>query len=223
MTASLSGKVRPATIESEADIRDGIRVLRRRCKFIRLMHDAAGDPPLRRRPGGFEGLARIIVGQQVSVASAEAIWGRVAALATPFDAPRLLELEDVALRTAGLSRGKVRTLQALATAMASGLDLSALDGLDDIAVREVLTAVPGIGPWTADVYVMFCLGRCDGFCPGDLALQVAAQKALQLDARPSPQELMEIAERWRPWRGVAARMLWAYYRVAKAPNSGVPV
>jgi DNA-3-methyladenine glycosylase II len=187
------------------------------------MHDAAGDPPLRRRQGGFEGLARIIVGQQVSVASAEAIWSRVAALATPFESAGLLALDDAVLRAAGLSGGKVRTLRALATAMEGGLNLSALDELDDIAAREVLMAVPGIGPWTSDVYLMFCIGRADSFCPGDLALQVAAQKAMQLETRPSDRELLAIAERWRPWRGVAARMLWAYYRVVKAPGSGIPV
>lgn len=213
----------PRLIETETDIRDGIKILRRRCEFVRLMHDAAGDPPLRRRPGGFEGLARIIVGQQVSVASAEAIWGRVAALGSPLEAARLLEIEEAALRAAGLSRGKVRTLQALATAMSQGLDLAALERLDDMAVRAALTSVPGIGPWTSDVYIMFCMGRADGFAGGDLALQVAAQAALGLDARPSAKELEVIAERWRPWRGVAARLLWAYYRVTKSANSGIPV
>lgn len=204
-------------------MRAGIKALRRKCDIVRLMHAAAGDPPLRRRPGGFEGLARIIIGQQLSVASSEAIWNRLVALVEPFEPELLGALSDEALRGAGLSNGKVRTLRALAEAIADGLDLHRLDTLDDEAVREALTQVSGIGPWTSDIYIMFCLGRADGFPPGDLALQVAAQMAMQLDERPTERELLAIAERWRPWRGVAARLLWAYYRVAKSANSGVPV
>lgn len=214
---------RPRIIAGEDDLQAGIKILRRKCEIIRLMHTAAGDPPLRRRPGGFEGLARIIVGQQVSVASAEAIWARVAALAVPFEPGLLIGLSDATLLGAGLSRGKVRTLRALAVAITQGLDLGRLDELHDDAVREALTQVTGIGPWTSDIYIMFCLGRADGFPPGDLALQVAAQMAMKLETRPTERELVAIAERWRPWRGVAARVLWAYYRVAKSANSGVPV
>lgn len=216
-------KLPPRIIAAEDDLREGIRALRRKCALIRLMHTAVGDPPLRRRPGGFEGLARIIVGQQVSVASAEAIWSRVAALAVPFEPGRVNELSDPVLLGAGLSRGKVRTLRALAAATAQSLDLERLDSMEDDAIRAALTAVTGIGPWTSDIYIMFCLGRADGFPAGDLALQVAAQMAMKLDVRPTERELLAIAERWRPWRGVAARVLWAYYRVAKATNTGAPV
>lgn len=214
----------PLVIATEADIAAGIRALRRRCPVVRRMHDAAGDPPLRRRPAGLEGLARIIVGQQVSVASAEAIWGRTFASVQPFTPAALLGTSDETLRGAGLSRPKIKTLRAIAaTIEGGGLDLADLDRLGDDAVHAALTAVPGIGPWTADVFIMFCLGRTDAFAAGDLALQVAAQWAFELDARPDGRALLALAERWRPWRGVAARMLWAYYKVGKDGRSGVPV
>jgi DNA-3-methyladenine glycosylase II len=211
-------------IVDEADIRAGVKVLRRKCPTMRLAHDLAGDPPLRRRAAGFEGLARIIVGQQLSVASAEAIWGRTRAAIEPFRADVLLALDDAVLRAAGLSRGKVLTLRSAAEAVAAGrLDLDRLALAPGTELREALTAVRGVGPWTADIFDMFCIGRRDAFAPGDLALQVAAQMAMGLEARPTPIDLEEIAERWRPWRGVAARLLWAYYRVARETRSGMPV
>ena len=184
----------------------------------------AGDPPLRRRAAGFEGLARIIVGQQLSVASASAIWERTFKAVQPFDAVTLLATSETDLRAAGLSRPKVRTLTAMAREIAdTGLDLGRLDHLSDDDVHASLTRISGVGPWTADVFLMFCLGRADCFASGDLALQVAAQMAMDLDERPTAKELLEIAERWRPWRGVAARMLWAYYKIAKEARSGAPV
>ncbi len=211
-------------IETEADIRAGIIALRRKCPAMRLAHDLAGDPPLRRRTAGFEGLARIIVGQQLSVASADAIWGRTFALAQPFRSEALLALDDDALRAAGLSRPKIRTLRAAAEAVAAGrLDFARLAVAPAGEMREALVSVSGIGPWTADIFDLFCVGRRDAFAPGDLALQVAAQMAMGLEARPKTEEFGAIGLRWRPWRGVAARLLWSYYRVAKQARSGVPV
>lgn len=212
-------------IEADSDLREGVRALRRKCAVMRQVHDAAGHPPLRRRPGGFEGLARIVVGQQVSVASAEAIWARTALAVQPFEPQVLLALDDRQLVAAGLSRPKIRTLRAVATAATSagGLDLARLDLLPEAEVHAALTAVSGIGPWTADIYLMFCLGRADGWAPGDLALQLAAQQAFGLDERPDAQVMLELAERWRPWRGVAARLLWAYYAKLKARKKVVPV
>ena len=201
-----------------------MRALRRKCEHMRRIHDLAGDPPLRRREAGFEGLARIVVGQQVSVASANAIWGRFAEAVQPMTVERITCLDDPVLLAVGLSRPKVRTLRAITDAvMRGGLDLEGFGTVADAEVREKLIAVSGIGPWTADLFLMFCLGRADVFAPGDLALQVAAQLAMGLDERPSPVEMQTIAERWSPWRGVAARMLWAYYKVAKDTKSGVPV
>ena len=213
----------PRIIAAECDIRDGVRALRRKCAIMRGVHDVAGDPPLRRRPAGFEGLARIIVGQQLSVASAAAIWERTAALCRPFEPSALLALEDRQLAGAGLSRPKIRTLRAVAAACADGLDLSRLARRSEEEIHAALTEVTGIGPWTADVYIMFCLGRADGWAPGDLALQVAAQQAFALAERPGPEEMLALAERWRPWRAVAARLLWAYYAALKEKRSAVPV
>ncbi len=210
-------------IATEADIRAGVKALRRKCATMRLVHDTAGDPPLRRRPAGFEGLARVVVGQQLSIASAAAIWQRTAAACEPFEPATLLRLADERLAGAGLSRPKIRTLRAIAAACADGLDLAALEGASDEQVHAALTGVVGIGPWTADIYIMFCLGRADGWAPGDLALQIAAQRALGLADRPGKDDMLALAERWRPWRGVAARLLWAYYAAVKARSTTAPV
>ena len=203
-------------IESEADLRKGIRVLRRRCAMLRKVHDATGLPPLRRRAPGFAGLARIIVGQQVSVASASAIWARCETQINPMQAATVARLDDDAFRAAGLSRPKIKTLRAVADAVINdGLELEAIGGNGDEAAHAALTAVSGIGPWTADIFLLACLGRPDAFAAGDLAIQVSAQHAFGLDARPSEKELLAMAEAWRPWRSVAARLLWSYYQVIK--------
>ena len=216
-------KAQPRIIVSHEDVREGVRALRRRCATLRMVHDAAGDPPLRRQPAGFEGLARIIVGQQLSVASAAAIWLRTARLCQPFEPLALAALDDAALAAAGLSRSKIATLRALAVACANGLDLAQLEGESDAQIRSALTAISGIGPWTADIYMLFCLGRGDGFAAGDLALQIGAQKAFALKERPNAEALLLIAERWRPWRGVAARLLWNYYAHLKKAGRATPV
>ena len=210
-------------IERPEDIRAGMRALRRKCPYLRKVHDITGDPPLRRRPAGFEGLARIIVGQQLSTASANAIWSRLTSTVHPFSAEAFLAASDGTLRRAGLSAPKTRTLRNVARAVAEGeLEIESLTGYSDEAIHEQLTRVPGIGPWTADIFIMFCLGRRDAFAAGDLALQVATQGAFGLERRPNSAELLELAERWRPWRGVAARLLWAYYPVLKK-RSGAPL
>jgi DNA-3-methyladenine glycosylase II len=208
---------------AEADIKAGVRYLSRTCATMRMVHAAAGDPPLRRQPPGFAGLARIIVGQQVSVASASAIWLRTLGLCQPFEPGVLADRDDAALAAAGLSRPKIRTLRAICAALANGLDLTTLDERSDEEIRAALTAVSGIGPWTADIYIMFCLGRSDAFAAGDLALQIGAQQALRLKARPNAQELLDIAERWRPWRGVAARLIWHYYAHRKKTDRTAPL
>ncbi len=211
-------------IAADADLLPGVRALRRKCAIMRQVHDTAGHPPLRLRPAGFEGLARIIVGQQLSVASATAIWNRTVAAVHPFKPRALLALSDAELASAGLSRPKIRTLRAMAEACANGLNLAKLERASDEEVHAALTQVVGIGPWTADVYIMFCLGRADAWAPGDLALQIAAQRAMDLAERPTAEELRQIGERWRPWRGVAARLLWAYYAATKqkAATTAVP-
>lgn len=170
-----------------------------------------GPLPLRREPDGFGALLRAIVGQQVSVASARAIWGRLEALGLT-DAAVMAAASDADLRAAGLSRQKARYGRALAQA---DIDFNALRGVPDASVVKALVAVPGIGVWTAEIYAMFALGRADVFAPGDLALQEAARMLFGLETRPSDKALRAMAEDWSPWRSVAARILWAYYRVAK--------
>ena len=211
-------------IPCQEDVARGVRSLRRRCTVMRHVHKAAGDPPLRLREPGFQGLAKIVVGQQLSVASAGAIWGRCIAAVQPMSAARVASLDDEALKACGLSQPKIRTLRAVSRAVLDdGLDLERAGAMADEDLREALIAIHGIGPWTADIFQMFCLGRADAFAPGDLALQVAAQQAFGLDARPSAQELEVLAEPWRPWRSVSARLLWAYYAVIKGGRSGIGV
>ena len=171
-----------------------------------------GALPLRRHADGFTALLDAIVGQQVSVASANAIWARM-------EAAGVVSLEGVSaasdedLRAVGLSRQKARYAKALA---GSGIDFISLRGKVDEVVIAELVAVPGIGRWTAEIYAMFALGRADVFAPGDLALQEGARLLFGLEARPSEKALRAMAEAWSPWRAVAARVLWAYYHVVKS-------
>ena len=175
-----------------------------------------GAAPLRRQEPGFAGLVRIIVSQQVSTASANAIFKRVETALAPLNARTVLDADDEKLRSCGLSSPKIRAFRAIAQAVAQeGLDLTALGALVAEEAHRTLVAVKGIGPWTADIFLLFCLGHPDAFPAGDLALQEAAKLALGLEERPDARRLEEIAERWRPLRGVAARMLWAYYRLAR--------
>ena len=167
--------------------------------------------PLRRRADGFAALLDAIVSQQVSVASANAIWARLIAAGLT-DPARLAEASDEACRAVGLSRQKARYGRELARA---GIDFAALRGVSDGQVVATLTAVPGIGVWTAEIYAMFALGRADVFAPGDLALQESARVLFGLEARPNEKALRAMAQAWSPWRSVAARLLWAYYHVAK--------
>jgi DNA-3-methyladenine glycosylase II len=204
-------------IDCEATLAEATeRLLAHDPEFIGSLIQIGGRPPLRRREPGFAGLAAIIVSQQVSVASANAIFGRLESRLAPLEAHNVLGADDEALRACGLSTPKMRALRALARAIAEeGLDLGALGSLPAPDAHRALVAVSGIGPWTADIFLLFCLGHPDAFPAGDLALQEAARLALGLEQRPDARGLETIAERWRPWRGVAARMLWAYYREAK--------
>jgi DNA-3-methyladenine glycosylase II len=170
-----------------------------------------GPLPLRRREDGFAALLSAIVSQQVSVASANALWTRVEAAGLT-DPLALAAADDDLLRACGLSRQKMRYARALAEA---ALDYDGLRGAPTDEVIDTLVRLPGIGRWTAEIYAMFSLGRADIFAPGDLALQEAARALFKLETRPREAELREMAEQWTPWRAVAARLLWAYYRVIK--------
>ena len=167
--------------------------------------------PLRREAQGFDRLLNAIIGQQVSVASARAIWGRIEAAGMTAPGP-VRQATEADLRACGLSRQKIKYAQALA---AADIDYPALNDLPTPQVIETLIKVPGIGAWTAQIYAMFSLGRADVFAPGDLALAEAARLLFDLPARPKDRAVHQLAENWRPWRAVAARLLWAYYKHAK--------
>jgi DNA-3-methyladenine glycosylase II len=205
-------------IADETALREAAERLRGKDpELIERLIAIGGAPPLRRREPGFAGLAAIIVSQQVSTASAAAIFGRLQARIVPLEAGELARATEEDLRACGLSNAKIRALRAAALAIVEGgLDLARLDDLDAEDAHKALVAVKGVGPWTADIFLLFCLGHPDAFPAGDLALQEAAKLALNLKRRPDAARLERIAERWRPLRGVAARMLWAYYRGVKA-------
>ena len=198
-------------IESHECVAEGAAWLAARDPRLAAALDQVGQLPLRRRKDGFASLLDAIVAQQVSVASADAIWRRLktARLIGPRNVARA---SDEDLRACGLSRQKIRYAKELA---ASGIRYAELRDLPTDQVIARLIEVPGIGLWTAEIYAMFSLGRADVFAPGDLALQEAARLIFDLDARPTEKALRAMAEDWSPWRGVAARLLWAYYRVAK--------
>lgn len=174
--------------------------------------DEHGPPPLWQRPTGFPSLVLFILEQQVSLASAAAAYRKVKARIATMSPAAVRASTAAQLRIDGVSRQKDRYLRALAAAVETGaLDLDELATLDDDAVRVALTALPGIGRWTADVYLLACLGRPDLWPVGDRALQVATAEALGLTVVPTPAELEPIGERWRPARSTAARILWHGY------------
>lgn len=194
------------------DIQAGLRYLSDVDSDMAEVIQRLGPPASRSRPGGFSALLKILVGQQVSTASALAIWGRLSA-AGMVKPDVILAGTEEDLRALGLSRPKARYAHALATAsVESRLDLDSLPGLADEDAHAHLCAMLGIGPWTAEIYLLCCLDRADTLPAGDLALQEAARALKHRELRPKPIELIEIAEPWRPWRGVAALVLWRYYR-----------
>ena len=198
-------------IETHDCVAEGASWLAAHDPRLALALQEVGPLPLRRRTDGFASLLDAIVAQQVSVAAADAIWGRLKA--ARLTGPRkVARASDEDLRACGLSRQKIRYAKALA---ASGIRYADLRVLPTDQVIAQLIEVPGIGLWTAEIYAMFSLGRADVFAPGDLALQEAVRILFGMESRPTEKELRAMSEDWSPWRGVAARLLWAYYRVAK--------
>jgi DNA-3-methyladenine glycosylase II len=197
-------------IETPDDVAEGAAYLAALDPRFSRALELTGPLPLRRREDGFATLFSAIVSQQVSTASAAAIWDRLVAIEA--HTPEGVDAAtDEALRGAGLSRQKIAYGRAIA---AAGLDFAALRAMPDADVVAELVRIKGIGLWTAEIYAMFSLGRADVFAPGDLALQEAAARLFELPARPREKELRALAEGWSPWRSVAARLLWAYYRVS---------
>ncbi len=189
---------------------------------IDAMMAQAGPVPLRVREPGFAGLVGIVVSQQVSVASARAIFGRIEAQYQGIAAAALHQASDPELKACGLSAPKIRTLRALAAAeLHHGLDFAELARQPAEAARATLTAIHGIGPWTAEIFLLFCAGHPDAWPAGDLALQEGVRLALSLESRPDTKTLEALSARWRPWRGAAARLIWAYYGALK--RAGAPI
>jgi DNA-3-methyladenine glycosylase II len=210
-------------ITTEAELDFALATLAQRDARFGQALSLAGRPPLRKRADGFVRLASIVVSQQLSTASARAIWGRLEAALNPFDHTAMLRARAPKLARAGLSAPKIRTLKAIAKALDRGdLDLASLLECPADEAHAALTAIHGIGPWTADIYLLFCLGHADAWPAGDLALQESARLLFGLNTRPTAKEMQPLAEPWRPWRGAAAYLLWAYYRVAKR-RDGIPI
>ena len=202
--------------DSQAELDDAVRALVRQDPRLRPVLEVAGMPALRRREPGFAGLAAIICGQQLSTASAAAIWGRVSGAFVPFHHDAIRKARADRLARLGLSVAKIKTLKSLAKELAAErLNLEVLADEDADAAHATLTALHGIGPWTADLYLLFCLGHGDAWPAGDLALQESMRIGFGLPARPTAKQMMPLAEPWRPLRGAAAHLWWGYYHVVK--------
>ena len=198
-------------IDADADIQEGLAHLAATDPVWAAVLPEIGPLPLRRREDGFAAILGAVVSQQLSTHAADAIARKLQAAGLT-DPTAIAAAGDEALRACGLSGQKIRYLRGIA---AASPDWAALRAMPDDEVLDTLIALPGIGRWTAEIYLKFALGRADAFAAGDLALQEAARILYGLDARPTPAALIEMAEPWRPWRSVAARALWAYYRIAK--------
>ena len=203
-------------LKSQSDLDDAVtRLVKSDSRLIPIL-GAAGMPTLRRRDPGFAGIAAIVCGQQLSVASAAAIWGRVSVAYDPFHHDTINRARADRLGRLGLSAAKIKTLKHIAKELsAERLNLDVLAEEDADAAHNTLTALPGIGPWTADVYLLFCLGHGDAWPAGDIAIQEAMRVGLGLKERPSVKQMAPLAEPWRPLRGAAAHLWWSYYHVLK--------
>lgn len=205
----------------DARLGAAVRHLSRRDRDLASIARRLGPPPLWSRAQGFPTLLHIILEQQVSLASAQAAFDRLARTLGEVTPGRFLTLDDGALRAIGFSRQKTRYGRALAQSILAGeLDLAAVAGMSDDDARAALVRIPGVGPWTADIYLLMALCRPDVLPRGDLALLAAARDVKRLDARPSHDAFEALAERWRPYRSVAARMLWQHYLSGRRGGAG---
>ncbi|MBR0749406.1 DNA-3-methyladenine glycosylase 2 family protein [Bradyrhizobium japonicum] len=203
-------------LETQSDLEEAVHALIKRDPRLKPVLEIAGMPALRRREPGFTGLAHIVCGQQLSTASAAAIWGRLSAAFDPFDHDAVRRARTDRLGRLGLSAAKIKTLKHLAREIsAQRLNLDVLAEEDAEAAHHTLITLPGIGPWTADVYLLFCLGHGDAWPAGDIAVQEGIKVGLGLKVRPTEKQMAPLAEPWRPLRGAAAHLWWSYYRVIK--------
>ena len=209
-------------IESDADIATGVEFLVAREPCFARVIEVHGLPSARRVENNLASLLKIVTEQLISLKAADAIWRRIETRLHPFEPHEILKFSAEELQSLGLTRAKARSFQAIAMAIHSGeLDFESLYQVPDQDVLAKLLALPGIGPWTADIYLLTALGRADACPAGDLALQMAAQDLFAMDARPSPKAFLERAENWKPWRSVAARLLWSHYRGLKGLSQRV--
>ncbi|MGQ4274266.1 DNA-3-methyladenine glycosylase family protein [Terrihabitans sp. B22-R8] len=214
----------PPAIANEDDLAAHLRALILAAPDLAAVAERAGAIPLRKLSPDFAGLAWVVVGQQISVAAGRAIFNRLEiALGGHVSAGAVMAAGDDDLRGAGLSIQKIRTLRASAAEIAAGLDLAVLARTEAENAIAEMCRIKGVGRWTAEVFLLFAVGHADVFPAGDLALQEAARLAFGLDERPGEKALRQRAEGWRPNRGIAARLLWAYYRVAKSGRDTTPV
>jgi DNA-3-methyladenine glycosylase II len=203
-------------LNTQADLEDAVDALVKQDPRLRPIFEVTGMPALRRREPGFVGLAHIVCGQQLSTASAGAIWARLTKAFDPFHHDALHRARADRLGRLGLSAAKIKTLKNVARELAAErLNLDVLAEADADVAHHTLTALPGIGSWTADVYLLFCLGHGDAWPAGDLAVQEAIKVGLGLNERPNAKQMAPIAEPWRPLRGAAAHLWWSYYRAIK--------
>jgi DNA-3-methyladenine glycosylase II len=203
-------------LHTDAELQAGLAQLILADPRLKPVAEKAGAFGLRRREAGFPGLCAIVCGQQLSTASAAAIRNRLFAAFDPFHHDTIRRARTDKLKRLGLSAPKIKSSREIAKAVAEArIDLNAVGDMDADAAHAALIELHGIGPWTADIYLLFCLGHADAFPAGDLALQESARIAFGLRVRPKAKKLAKMAEAWRPWRGVAAHLLWAYYHVVK--------
>ena len=209
-------------IETDADIATGAEFLVAREPCFAKIIELHGLPSARRVENTLSSLLKIVTEQLISLKAADAIWRRIAFRLHPFEPHEILKFNLEDLQGLGLTRSKARSFQAIATAMRSGgLNLESLHEVPDQEVLARLMALPGIGPWTADIYLLTALGRADACPAGDLALQMAAQDLFAMKSRPNSKAFLERAENWKPWRSVAARLLWSHYRGLKGLSQRV--
>lgn len=195
---------------SDQGLRKAVRILSKQDADLAWVVKLYGPPPLWAREPGYATLVHIILEQQVSLASAKAAFDRLKE-AISLKPEHFLRLDDFTLRAIGFSRQKTAYVRNLSQAVLAGFDLEGLHLLDDLEVRVRLMGLKGIGHWSADIYLLMALGRPDVWPVGDLALQVAYKRLKNLEARPSLEEFEAISQPWKPWRAVAARILWHYY------------
>ena len=210
------------TINTLDDLAAGAEALFQLDPRFRTLHDRNGLPRLRRRPGGLAGLAHIVVGQLISTQAANSIWARVEAGLSPFDVARISSMQVSDLAAYGLTRAKAAAIINAAKAEHEGrFSFERLAGLDDDEAAGELKKLTGVGQWTADIYLVTCLGRCDAWPAGDLAVRAGVQLLEQLADVPSIADMSAHGEQWRPWRAVAACYLWGLYASNRRREVGI--